>query len=83
MSLSKPNAISILITNAGTPQQHVYTYTSPEAAEADFVQQDGAGGPCFLYLEATPTKEIKPSHVGGSYVDAYGVRRNSKTQAPV
>ena len=80
MSTSKPNALSFLVTNAGTAQQNVYAYTSPEAAQADFAQQDGAGGPCFLYLESMPTKELKPSKVSGSYVDAYGVARNTKTQ---
>lgn len=78
MSLSGPNSISFLVTNAGTPQQHVYAYTSAEAATADFVQQDGAGGPCYLYLEAIPTKELKPSKVSGTFRDAYGALRLSK-----
>ena len=72
MSLSGPKAISFLVTNAGTGQQHIYAYTSAEAAQADFIQQDGAGGPCDLYLEAMPTKSVVPSKVGGSFVDAYG-----------
>lgn len=75
MSLSGPNAISILITNAGTAEQHVYAYTSAEAALADFAQQDGAGGPCYLYLEPMPTKELKPSKATGLWTDAYGVVR--------
>jgi hypothetical protein len=75
MSLSGPNSISFLVTNAGTESQHVYAYTSAEAAQADFIQQDGAGGPCYLYLEAIPTKELKPTKVGGTYVDAFGVTR--------
>lgn len=75
MSTSKPNSISFLVTNAGTQNQHVYAYTSAEAAEADFIQQDGAGGPCYLYLEALPSKELKPTKVSGTFVDAYGVTR--------
>ena len=78
MSLSGPNSLSFLVTNAGTAQQHVYAYTSTEAAQADFIQQDGAGGPCYLYLEAIPTKELKPSKVSGTFVDAYGAVRLSK-----
>jgi len=81
MSLSGPNAISILITNAGTESQHVYAYTSAEAAQADFAQQDGAGGPCYLYLEAAPTKELKPNKSGGTWTDAYGVVRVIPTGA--
>lgn len=79
MSLSGPNSISFLVTNAGTPEQNVYAYTSAEAAQADFIQQDGAGGPCYLYLEAVPTKELKPSKVSGLYTDAYGVVREFGT----
>lgn len=77
MSTSKPNSLSFLVTNAGTGQQHVYAYTSAEAAQADFIQQDGAGGPCYLYLEALPTKELKPTKVSGTFVDAFGVTRLS------
>ena len=53
----------------------IHPMHTPQAAEADFIQQDGAGGPCFLYLEAMPTKELKPSKLGGYFVDAYGVGR--------
>lgn len=75
MSLSGPNSLSFLVTNAGTENQHIYAYTSAEAAQADFAQQDGAGGPCYLYLEAIPTKELKPTKVEGTFVDAYGSTR--------
>lgn len=77
MSLSGPKAISFLVTNAGTAQQHVYAYTSAEAAQADYAQQDGAGGPCYLYLEAMPTKSLVPTKVSGTFVDAFGVTRNA------
>jgi hypothetical protein len=82
MSLSGPNSISILITGAGTANQALYAYTSAEAAQADFAQQDGATGPCYLYLEAIPTKELKPSKVSGTYTDAYGVVREFATGIP-
>jgi hypothetical protein len=75
MSLSGPNSLSFLVTGAGTQSQAVYVYTSAEAAQADFIQQDGATGPCYLYLEAIPTKELKPSKVGGTYRDAFGALR--------
>ena len=80
MSLSKPNALSFLVTRAGQQNQAVYAYTSADAAQADFAAQDEQSGICYLYLEAFPTKELKPSKVSGSYVDAYGVARNTKTQ---
>ena len=82
MSLSGPKAISFLVTNAGTAQQALYAYTSAEAAQADFAQQDGAGGSCFLYLEAIPTKSLVLSKVSGLYTDAYGVVREFKTGNP-
>jgi hypothetical protein len=75
MSLSKPNALSFLVTRAGQPNQAVYAYTSPQAAEADFAQQDSASGVCYLYLESMPTKELKPSKLGGIFQDAYGAWR--------
>lgn len=83
MSLSGPKAISILITGAGTAQQALYAYTSAEAAQADFAQQDGATGPCFLYLEAMPTKSLVLSKVAGTYTDAYGVARQFATGVAV
>jgi hypothetical protein len=75
MSLSGPNSISFLVTRVGQQNQAVYAYTSAEAAQADFAQQDAASGICHLYLEATPTKELKPTKVSGTYVDAFGVTR--------
>ena len=75
MSLSGPNSISFLVTRAGESNQAVYAYTSAEAAQADFAQQDAASGNCYLYLEAVPTKELKPSKVSGVYTDAFGAVR--------
>lgn len=83
MSLSGLKAISFLVTNAGTAQQHLYAYTSAEAAQADFAQQDGAGGSCFLYLEVMPTKSLVLSKVTGTFTDAYGVARTLPTLAAV
>lgn len=78
MSLSGPNSLSFLVTRAGQQNQAVYAYTSAEAAQADFAAQDAQSGICYLYLEAIPTKELKPSKVSGTFVDAYGDLRLSK-----
>lgn len=78
MSLSGPNALSFLVTRVGEQQQAVYAYTSAEAAQADFAQQDSASGICHLYLEASPTKSLKPSKVSGTFRDAYGDLRLSR-----
>ena len=78
MSLSGPNSLSFLVTRAGQQNQAVYAYTSAEAAQADFAQQDANSGICYLYLEAVPTKELKPSKVSGTFRDAYGALRLTK-----
>jgi hypothetical protein len=75
MSLSGPNALSFLVTRVGEQQQAVYAYTSAEAAQADFAQQDSNSGICHLYLEASPTKSLKPTKVAGTYRDAFGALR--------
>jgi hypothetical protein len=82
MSLSGPNALSFLVTRVGEQNQAVYAYTSAEAAQADFAQQDSASGICYLYLEAMPTKSLKPTKVAGTYTDAYGVVRSFATGIP-
>jgi hypothetical protein len=76
MSLSGPKALSFLVTRAGAENQAVYVYTSAEAAQADYAQQDSNSSPCFLYLETMPTKSLVNSKVTGTFVDAYGVNRN-------
>jgi hypothetical protein len=76
MSLSGLKALSFLVTKAGTANQAVYVYTSAEAAQADYAQQDSNSSPCFLYLETMPTKSLVNSKVTGTFVDAYGVNRN-------
>ena len=75
MSLSGPNSLSFLVTRVGLENQAVYAYTSAEAAQADFALQDAQSGICHLYLEAIPTKELKPTKVSGTYKDAFGVTR--------
>ena len=77
MSLSGPKALSFLVTRAGAQNQNVYVYTSAEAAQADYAQQDSNSSPCFLYLEAMPTKSLVNTKVSGTFVDAFGVTRNA------
>jgi hypothetical protein len=77
MSLSGPKALSFLVTRAGANNQNVYVYTSAEAAQADYAQQDSNSSPCFLYLEAMPTKSLVNTKVSGTFVDAFGVTRNA------
>ena len=79
MSLSGPKALSFLVTRAGAENQAVYVYTSAEAAQADYAQQDSNSSPCFLYLEAMPTKSLVNTKVAGTYTDAYGVARQFAT----
>lgn len=72
MSLSGPKALSFLVTRAGAENQAVYVYTSAEAAQADYAQQDSNSSPCYLYLEAMPTKTLVNSKASGYWTDAYG-----------
>lgn len=72
MSLSGPKALSFLVTRAGAENQAVYVYTSAEAAQADYAQQDENSSPCYLYLEAMPTKSLVNPKWAGTYTDAYG-----------
>jgi hypothetical protein len=72
MSLSGPKALSFLVTRAGAENQAVYVYTSAEAAQADYAQQDSNSSPCYLYLEAMPTKTLVNSKASGTWTDAYG-----------
>jgi len=83
MSLSGPKALSFLVTRAGAQNQAVYVYTSAEAAQADYAQQDSFSSPCYLYLEAMPTKSLVNSKVTGTFTDAYGVARTLPTLAAV
>ena len=81
MSLSGPHSISIVIANRGDASEAVTTYTSAEAAQVAFraLTAPVASAAHYLYLEAIPTKERKPSKVGGLYTDAYGVVREFAT----
>lgn len=77
MSLSGPNSISIVIENRGEVDEAVTTYTSAEAAQAAFAALTAPVAPAahYLFLEAIPTKEMKPTKVSGTYKDAFGVTR--------
>lgn len=75
MSLSKPNALSLLVIKAGSATQEVFIYPAPEVATAAFEALVASDAPAFLYLEAAPTKELKDQKFGGAFVDAYGVAR--------
>ncbi len=83
MSYSGPNSLSIVVQNCGTPEETVNIFHSAEEAQALFstltVNPDAAH---YLYLEAIPTKELKPRKVSGLYTDAYGVVREFATGIP-
>lgn len=76
MSASGPNSLSIVVQNCGTPSETVTIFNSAEQAQVLFatlvVNPDASH---YLYLEAIPTKEMKPTKVSGTYVDAFGVVR--------
>ena len=73
MSYSGPNSLSIVVQNCGTPQETVNIFHSAEEAQALFstltINPDAAH---YLYLEAIPSKSLRPKKVEGTYVDAYG-----------
>jgi hypothetical protein len=76
MSYSGPNSLSIVVQNCGTPQETVDIFHSAEEAQALFstltINPDAAH---YLFLEALPTKALRPSKVGGTYRDAFGALR--------
>jgi len=76
MSASGPSSLSIVVQNCGSPSETVDIFHSAEEAQALFstlVINPSAAH--YLFLEAMPTKALKPSKVSGTYVDAFGVTR--------
>jgi hypothetical protein len=76
MSYSGPNSLSIVVQNCGTPSETVDIFHTAEEAQALFstltINPDAAH---YLFLEALPTKALRPTKVSGTYVDAFGVTR--------
>jgi len=76
MSSSGPNSLSIVVENCGSPSETVTIFHSAEEAQAlwaTLVVNPAASH--YLFLEALPTKEMKPTKVSGYFTDAYGVGR--------
>jgi len=76
MSASGPSSLSIVVQNCGSPSETVDIFHSAEEAQALFstLVINPSAAHC-LFLEAMPTKALKPSKVSGTYVDAFGVTR--------
>lgn len=76
MSFSGNNSLSIVVENCGSPSETVTIFHSAEEAQALWatlvVNPDASH---YLFSEALPTKEMKPTKVSGTFKDAYGVVR--------
>jgi hypothetical protein len=76
MSFSGNNSLSIVVENCGSPSETVTIFHTAEEAQAlwaTLVVNPSASH--YLFLESIPTKELKPTKVSGTYVDAFGVTR--------
>lgn len=76
MSFSGNNSLSIVVENCGSPEETVTIFHSAEEAQAlwaTLVVNPSASH--YLFLEALPTKEMKPTKVSGTFRDAYGAVR--------
>lgn len=73
MSYSGPNSLSIVVANCGTPEEEVTIFHTAEEAQALFATLEvNPNAAHYLYLEAIPTKELKPHKWAGTWTDAYG-----------
>jgi hypothetical protein len=83
MSASGPNSLSIVVENCGSPSETVTIFHSAEEAQALFKTLTvNPVASHYLYLEAIPTKELKPKKFGGFWTNEYGVLMDASTGLP-
>jgi hypothetical protein len=78
---SSANSPCIVIQNCGTPSETVNIFHDVEDAQALWATLTvNPVASHYLFIQPPASKEMKPNRVDGSYVDAYGVARDTKTQ---
>lgn len=77
---SSANSPCIVIQNCGTPSETVDIFHDVEDAKALWATLTvNPVASHYLFLQPPASKEMKPSRIEGTYVDAYGVVRVVRT----
>ena len=70
------NAPCIVIQNCGSPAEQVDIFHDVEAAQALWATLTvNPVASHYLFIQPMASKELKPSKLGGWFLDAYGVGR--------